>query len=220
MFLLAGPHEFLPHSEFDTVPSLVFAPDFIDAYAMLGYKRVYITPDEKAWLEKYGHKQLPGFFKTLGPEPFTEIVEVDNVRIGVVGFPVPPQFFEPTQADVDTVVAAARALQDKTDILVGISAWGRAREAFYLQNADPVLDVLLGSGPGSGMRGRIEGQGGTYWVRSITKGKYMLLVDVASLPATTIAHRWKQPETIRDTFVELSVRIPDDQDVRALFQGK
>jgi len=219
LFLVAGPHEFLPQSEFDTVPSLVFAPGLIDAYEMLGYQRVYISPQEKDWLEKYGEQPLPDFFRTLDDAPFTEVVEVDGLRVGVVGFPVPPQFFEPSQQDVDAIVQAARSLQGQADIIVGISSWGRQRESFYLQHAEPVLDVLLGSGPGSGMRGVIEGAGSTYWVRSLTKGKYMLVLDINRLPDGAGQRQWKSPGTIRDEFVELGSRIPDDQQVRALFKG-
>lgn len=218
---MAGPHEFLPQNEFDAVPSLVFAPGLIDAYELLGYKRVYISTKEKAWLEEYGTQPLPNFFKTLGKEPFTEIVELDGVRVGVVAFPEPPTFFQPTQKDVDAVVQAAKTLQGQADILIGVSSWGRRNESFYLQHAEPVLDVFLGSGAGSGMRGVIEGRGGTFWVRSLTKGKYMLLVDVFQLPGHQQGeHRWKSPETIKDEFVELGVRIPDDIQIRALFEGK
>lgn len=217
---MAGPHEFLPQNEFDAVPSLVFAPGLIDAYELLGYKRVYISPQEKKWLEEHGKQPLPEFFKTLGEEPFTEIVDVDGVRVGIVAFPEPPTFFQPTQQDVDAVVQAAETLQGQADILVGVSSWGRNSESFYLQHAEPVLDVLLGSGAGSGMRGVIEGRGSTYWVRSLTKGKYMLLVDVTQLPGQLQEHRWKSPETIKDQFVELGARIPDDKNIRALFEGK
>lgn len=201
------------------MPSLVFAPGLIDAYELLGYQRVYISPQEEQWLEEHGKQELPAFFKTLGEEPFTEVITVDGVRVGVVGFPMPPQYFEPQQQDVDRIIQAARSLQDRADIIVGVSSWGRERESFYLQHAEPVLDVLLGSGPGSGMRGRIEGRGKTFWVRSLTKGKYMLLVDIAALPGGQETPRWKQPETINDDFVELGARIPDDQQVRELFQG-
>ncbi len=207
-------------SEFDTVPSLVFAPSFIDAYEKLGYDRVYITQDERDWLEKYGNRELPQCFKTLGENPIVEVLDIGGVRVGVVGFPVPQQFFEPTEEDVANIVAAAKTLQDQTDIIVGISSWGREREEFFLTKAEPVIDVLLGSGPGSGMRGRIEGSGKTYWVRTLTKGKYVLLVDAYQLPGPAADHKWKQSDTIAESFVELDVRIPDDKDVRALFQGK
>lgn len=216
---MAGPYEFLPANEFDVVPSLVFAPDFIKAYKMLGYDRVYITPEEHAWLEKYGKAPLPDSFRTLGDKPFTEIVDVHGLKMGIVGFPVPPQFFEPTQADVDTIIAAAEALRPQVDILVGVSPWGREHEDYFIQHAKPVLDVLLGAGKGPGMRGVLGGAGRTFWVRSLTKGKYMILVDAKAMPKET-GYRWKTPETINDTFVELDVHIPDDKEVRSLFEGK
>lgn len=219
LFLVAGPYEFLPQNEFDTVPSLVFAPDFIKAYEMLGYDRVYITPAEQQWFEEYGKAPLPDSFRTLGDEPLAEVVEVDGVRVGVVGFPVPPKFFEPTQADVDRVVSAARSLRDQSDIIVGISPWGRTHEDFYLLNAEPVIDLLLGTGAGAGMRGLVMGDGRTFYVRSLTKGKYMVLVDAKKLPKGH-DNTWKTPETIDDKFVELDVRIPDDSSVRSLFEGK
>ena len=219
LLMLAGPHEFLPQSEYDDVPSLVFAPGLIDAYELLDYQRVYISPKEKEWLEKYGRPELPASFKTLGTEPLAEVLEVDGLRVGIVAFPVPAKFFKPEHKDLEAIVRAARSLEGRADVIVGVSSWGRSHEEFYLQNAEPVLDVLLGSGPGSGMRGRIDGQGKTFWVRSLTKGKYMLVLDMTDLPDGQPEHRWKQAETIQDDFVELGARIPDDQQVRALFEG-
>ncbi len=215
---IAGPYEFLPFNEYDDTPSLVFAKSFIDAYKMLDYDRVYITPEERDWLTKYGGPDLPASFRVMGDTPLTDIVERNGKRIGFVLFPVPAKFFEATGEDVVKVEAVAEGLRGQVDLVVGISGWGRTNEQFYLEHASPALDVLIGTGPGSGMRGVIEGQGSTYWVRSLTKGKYLLLLDIKSWPDEN--RRWKKPETIDEKFEELDVRIPDDTAVRALFQGK
>ncbi len=187
---------------------------------MLDYRRVYITPAEEAWLKAHGRPELPGLFKTMGPDPLAEVLEVQGVRVGVVVFPDPPLFFEPGPGDVAKIVAAARSLEGQADIIVGISSWGRTREEYFFQQAEPVLDLLLGSGAGSGMHGRTEAGGKTFWVRTLAKGQYQLLIDIGKLPAQRGQAAWSKPGTINETFVELGVSYPDDPTVKALFQGK
>jgi hypothetical protein len=185
---------------------------------MLDYHRVYITPKERDWLTRYGRPDLPTSFRTLADVPETDVFTVSGKRVGILLFPVPGDFFKASREDVQAVVHAAEALRPQVDLLVGLSSWGRTNEELYLEHAPPVLDILLGSGPGQGMRGRIVGQGATYWVRSLTNGKYMLTLDIRAWPGPE--RRWKNPETISETFRELDVRIPDDPAIRALFRDK
>ncbi len=185
---------------------------------MLDYHRVYITTEEQDWLNRHGSPDLPASFRTMAEVPQTDIIPVAGKRVGIVLFPEPEEYFTATRQDVQAVVNAAESIRSQVDLLVGVSSWGRTNEEFYLGHAAPVLDILLGTGPGQGMRGQLAAQGATYWVRSLTNGKYMLTLDIRSWPGQE--RRWKNPETISETFRELDVRIPDDPAVRALFRDK
>ncbi len=201
-------------------PSLVLAKDFVKAYAMLNYQRIYITPAEEKWLTAYGEPKLPEVFRTLGSEPLAETFTVAGEPVGVVAFPIPADpFGKPEPGAIAAVLAKARELRPTVKLLVGISSWGINNEHDFLIASEPVFDILLGAGPGRGLDGETVGNAAVFHSRTWSKGKYMTEVDIFRWPDSNQEKRWTLNADVRGKSIELGGDWVENSAVKQLFLG-
>ncbi len=219
---ITGTDEFIPRHPDRPKPSIVFADDLLTAYEMLNYNRVYISEIENDWFSEYAHRPEPASFKLVGKHPVTDTFTVGGAAIGVVQFSYLPYGQDnPTPAMIQEVVAAAKALKPSVKLVVGISNWGRRNELNFLTNTDPVFDILLGAGPGRGMKGELAGkQKHTFWTRSERNGKYMNIVNVLAWPSDTSEKHWTIGQNITDSIDPLTFQIASHPDYSGLFEDK
>ncbi len=219
---IAGADEFIPRHPDRPKPSIVFADDLLTAYEMLDYNRVYISEQENNWFSEYAHKPEPASFKTVGQHVVTDTFMIGGNAIGVVQFPyLPFGQDDPTFDMIQEVVSAAKALKPSVKLVVGISNWGRRCELNFLTNTDPVLDILLGAGPGRGMKGELAGkQKHTFWTRSERNGKYMNVINVLAWPTEASEKNWTIGQNITDSVDPLTFQIASHPDYSGLFEDK
>jgi hypothetical protein len=199
----------------------VFAQDLIKAYGLLPYQRVYLTSKEENWLSKYGEKSFPGFFQVIGSSANAEIFTVGNVRVGLVAFPdLGPEYAAPEAGKIEDVLKKARALRPQVKLLIGVSSWGVENERAFINQSEPLFDLVLGGGVGRGLDGEVNSRSGALLVRSFTKGQYMNIVDVLAWPDSHSDKKWRPGETVRYSIKELGSQIPDDPAFQGLFKEK
>ncbi len=104
---------------------------------------------------------------------------------------------------------------------MGVSNWGRRNELNFLTNTDPVFDVLLGAGPGRGMKGELAGKDKhTFWTRSERNGKYMNVINIMALPSDVSEPHWTIGQNITDSIDPLTFQIASHPDFDSLFEDK
>lgn len=103
--------------------------------------------------------------------------------------------------------------------MIGMTDWGWPAERDYLE-ARPraVPDILLGSGPGMGINGRIEADGKCLWARPYDKGRTINRIRVMAWPERTKDFTWQEPESVRCFSVGLGDMYEENPDVSAILQ--
>jgi hypothetical protein len=186
------------------------------ALGLLGYDAGTVTRAEAKLLADAGAALPPGF-AVAGETPTSTILTVAGIPIGVVRFPDAPASREPMPAPLAQATAeAAAALRPKVKLVVGLSGWGSRPEEAFLNAHPGAVDVLLGSGPGSGLAGSTTGGGRTLWARTYYEGKTVNRLDLYTLPATA-DHVWDPKTDFRTEVIALDDRYPADPEIEKLF---
>jgi hypothetical protein len=186
------------------------------AYALLGYDAGLVTPTEAEALKNAG-TALPAPFAVSAAAPSVATIQAGGHTLGIVRFPTEPKPGEPIPDDLATHTAqAAETLHGRVDLVVGLSGWGMADEEAFLGAHPGAVDVLLGSGPGSGLAGVAAGAGKTLWARSYTKGKTLNRLDLFALPGAP-GFLWNPKTGYKPDVISLDDRFPTDPEVQQLF---
>jgi peptidoglycan hydrolase-like protein with peptidoglycan-binding domain len=212
---VAGAFEFLPEvsaapPEPDKIPAIAKAQDRI------GYDAGALSPGE-ARLLTAKKATPPAVFTLLDGAPQTKVVSVGGKSVGLVFFPVPRNESDPVPDKLmDAVAQAAKGLREKTALVIGISPWGALDEEAFVNTRPGVVDVLLGSGGGSGFGARTPKDGKTLWTRAYIKGKTVNRLDLMALPGAK-DFVWKPGKTFVAQVVPLDTAYPQDQSIEGLF---
>jgi hypothetical protein len=186
------------------------------AYGRLGYAAGLVTPAEAEALKNAG-VTLPAAFAASAAEPGVTTIKAGGRTLGIVRFPTVPKLGEPVPADLAEATAkAASALHGQVDLVVGLSGWGMADEEAFVGAHPGAVDVLLGSGPGSGLAGVTAGAGKTLWARVFTRGKTVSRLDLFALPGTP-GFVWNPKTGFRPDVISLDDRFAADPEIQALF---
>ena len=199
LLFLAGPWEFLDPNA-DKAPPDNNARILAAAFDKLGYDRGYATAEERQWLVDRG-QALPRSFRVVDKKPVTEEREVGGHTVGLVYLPRDP-------AHADAAIRAARELRPRVDLVVAVSPWGYRPESSALGDLAGAVDILLGGGPGKGVRGEVAENGRIFWGRSYTKGKGVLTVQLTQWPGKGTA--WVLDQNIVSDIVPLDDDVLDD----------
>lgn len=176
----------------------------------------FMTPAEKRWLV-FNKTELPETAVVAGPEPATMILGQSPLRVGVVLFPMLPEGADNAPPNMQrAVAAAAKRLRVKVDLVVGMSPWGEMAEAHFLINQEPVFHMLLGSGPGKGLLGRLAADDKCLWVRAFAQGIAMNKIDVLAKPEDNDEWRWIYGENFMVQVMPLGEGWPLDMTVYGL----
>lgn len=213
---IAGPHEFVPNEirEADVnMPRLVGA--FMKAYADMGYQRLYVLPEEKAWLNQ-GMKSLPNFVVAFKETPVKDVVKVGDDAVGIVLLPVlSPKETRPSDEDIAAVEKAVEELRAETKLVVAVSPWSKRAENYFYNTQPGVFDLILGYhaiAPGG-----IINDGMTMLARAGYRGQRINIIDIWDWPSGS-KPRWKKDETIITEFKLLDEDVDDDPEVYNLFE--
>lgn len=216
---VAGGYEFTPPPDDTTLeppsPELTLALD--QAYRQLDYDLIILSPSDEQLLRRAG-VDIPKNWITATQRPGMIELKKAGLRIGVVVFPImDPPVDTPSSVLVRQVADKARRLRERSDIVVGVSLWGGMAEKRFLNQAGPVLDVLLGSGPGPGLAGGLYAGRRTFWTRPARRGMSVNAVGLAALPRPGDDWRWTREENIHLLYRPLDETVVPDAAMDALF---
>lgn len=223
MFLISGGHSFLPLD--GPVPGKGRLEALSAAYTRLNYDLGLLTPDEARELRAMD-VPLPANWMVQEDRVQTVVLSKGGVDLGLVIFPAlqGPALAGPSEAQLREISQAAKALHGRASVVVGLSTWGLLAEQRMLDNSPPALDILLGSGRGMGLNGRLMSQNTLLWIRAFDKGKALQHIEVLTPPGEKRKKRekslaWSQGRTISWTTLPLSEKIQSDPGLLMLFES-
>ncbi|MHC1788872.1 UshA-like (seleno)protein family 2 [Solidesulfovibrio sp.] len=213
---VAGPWEFLPEVS-SAPPEPDKLPAVAKAHERLAYDAMAVAPQEARVLSE--HRSLPPKGAVLlGDAPVTRIVIVSGVAVGLVYFPMPKDVSAVVPDKLmDATARAAAELRAKTALVVGISPWGAIDEEVFINTRSGAVDVLLGSGGGSGFASRTSKDGRTLWTRAYIKGKTLNRLDLLAMPGKP-GFVWKIGENFTAKVDPLDEHFPQDAAIEAVLK--
>jgi hypothetical protein len=213
---VAGPWEFVPEVA-AAPPEPGKLPAVAKAHEKLAYDALAVTPQESAILSA-NKAALPKGATVLGDAPTTSVVTVGGKAVGLVFFPMPKDISAAVPEKLmDATARAAGDLRGKVALVVGISPWGALDEEAFINAKNGAVDVLLGSGGGSGFASRTSKDGRTLWTRAYIKGKTLNRLDLTALPGAP-GFAWKIGENFTAKVDPLDENFPQDPAVTAILQ--
>nr|WP_243546254.1 hypothetical protein [Pseudodesulfovibrio tunisiensis] len=161
---------------------------------------------------------LDGAWHSAEDHPFTTVVLPSGKRIGFLRYPELRGDDEvPSSALLKKVRFQVREHRSKVDLLIGMSDWGWIGEREYLAgSSDDMPHILLGSGRGSGVNGRLNNAGNCIWVRPYDKGRTVSEIRVSALPGPNPDFKWNNLDTVSVKAVGLRDNIADNPEVSAI----
>jgi hypothetical protein len=202
-----------PGTEGDRHPSTV--EQLKRAYGLLGYDIFLLSPTD-AVLLKNTKTQIPRGWQAPLDEPL--LVE-RNVPGGRLAFVLFPDAGRPDPAMERRLAGFARDLRAKEryNLVMGVSTWGAERESAFIEEAEPVFDIILGSGDGPGYSGLYLRDNRVLWVRAFTKGKSVHSVTVPVLPAPGEKAVWSPEQNVRTVVRALGDDVAPVPEIQGIF---
>jgi hypothetical protein len=126
------------------------------------------------------------------------------------------------QPDADMEQELTRFTRDlrqsgQFNLIVGVSTWGATRENAFIEQSEPVFDIVLGSGEGPGYPGLYLRDNHVLWLRAFTKGKSVLSVTIPELPAPGTKAVWDPEISVRTQNLALDDAVPSAPEIEAIF---
>ena len=188
------------------------------AYEFMDYDVALLGRVEASALAKFSVTPDPTR-KTTAEAEFS-IVAVEESRS--VGFYRLPSLSEgENAADDDMLKAVGEAIEARrgqVDLLVALSDWGWFGEREFLAADVAHPDMLLGSGMGSGVNGRVESDGRCLWIRPYDRGRTVVELQLLQWPSRKPGFVWSEPDTHRVLSIGLGDQYQDHPDVNAILQ--
>lgn len=215
--LVSGGWEFMRPK--GSVPPKAMTTALAKALDLMEYDVGFLAADEAKAL---ADQSVPfeSSRKTASQAPVTTMTVGDGSLITFIRFPSlrPGQDVPPADL-MDKLSRKIVSERNKARLVVALSDWGWLGEREYLaQNPRVVPDILLGSGQGSGVNGRIEAKGRCLWVRPYDRGRTISRIRLMAWPDREQGFVWKEPENVRCFTVGLGDMYEDYPDVSAILQ--
>lgn len=171
----------------------------VQALELMDYSAGVLAESEHAVLATR-NIAAPTGWTVLQATPASRVIATGQGAIGLLLLPENPVVkkgrLDSKVLESITTMATELRENSRVDLVVGISPWGQRAEQDFLSLAPPVLDLLLGSGPGSGLTGRLMHDGRTMWVRPYSKGKALNRIEIRELPDGSGSWKWTQGKNI------------------------
>ncbi|BDQ36273.1 hypothetical protein SYK_06330 [Pseudodesulfovibrio nedwellii] len=199
------------------------APDvlqsLIKAYNLMGYDLGFI-PKEEAKALKQAQAVVGSWQKTSEEVPITILTTQNGDKIGFVRFPPLDQGNDiPEPELISRIGRQIKLLRNKVRLVVGLSGWGWLGENEYLmKNPKTVPDLLLGSGRGSGLNGRVLADDRCIWVRSYDKGRSICEIQIYEWPDRKNSFAWTVSKNYNTSSIGLNDTYKDNPEVAAVLQ--
>ncbi|WP_207263412.1 hypothetical protein [Desulfovibrio sp. Huiquan2017] len=158
--------------------------------------------------------------KMAEEEPFTVRDIPGGRKVGFLRYPSLPDGADgPSPEQIDRISRQIKTERAKVDLLIGLCDWGWVAESDYLKsNPAQVPDILLGSGGGSGINGRVQADGRCLWARPYDKGRSLVEVNILEWPKRENLFAWEETKNYTSSSIGMNDAIKDNPEIDALFQ--
>lgn len=187
----------------------------IHAYSALNYDLLLLTPEDRALIDRAEAKVDPAW-QTLDESPR---VVAKKVKDGQLAFILFPPLRKLTPSVVTTLCDMATDLRasGQYNLIIGVSPWGQAMEAEFIEAQGKTFDIVLGSGEGPSYQGLYLQDGAVLWVRPSAKGKGVNTIDIPTLPKAGEKTVWTPGISISTSLQPLNDSVASDQNITAIF---
>nr|WP_321514266.1 hypothetical protein [uncultured Pseudodesulfovibrio sp.] len=202
-----------------TLPDQDGVLSLVKAYNLLRYDIGFISEEESHALAK-AQVALGSWQQSSTDAPITVLTLGTGDRIGFIRFPSLPQGEDiPNEEMVLSVRRHIQSLQNDVRLIVGLSDWGWIGENEYLiKNPEFVPDLLLGSGRGSGLNGRVLADDRCVWIRPYDKGRSVCEIQIFEWPQRKNSFAWNVSKNYNSTSIGLNDTYKDNPEVAAVLQ--
>ena len=186
-------------------------------YQRLDYHLGVLGPSETDAMSLLAAMQ-PNTWFLVDSQPRTRFLPTPKGLVAAVIFPALDKTADPSfESQVNQLVATLTGLRQSHPkaLIVGISSWGRQAERQFMDKHEGVCDILLGSGPGSGLTPALSAHGKTLWSRAFTKGRTVNRVIIKEFPSGKSFH-WQTGRNIAVKLMVLDEKIQDNPAMNAL----
>ncbi|MDD4953229.1 MAG: hypothetical protein PHV85_11850 [Desulfovibrionaceae bacterium] len=220
LLFVAGAFELHPAATKDgPAPDPQEAALLTEVYNILDYDLGYLSPEDRQFLDQ-GAAAAPGDWLCPDSTSTRVLKTKTGIRIGLVFFPpLQKGTKKPDRELVRAVDLAVAKMRAETDLVLALSPWGLIPEQSYLDGNDKGPDILLGSGPGTGLKGYVQPGGNTLWVRAYSKGQALNQLEVSGLPAGTKGFAWRPEKNIAARIIGLTENIQNDKRMARLLDS-
>jgi len=205
--LVSGGWEFMSPS--GEKPPLQQLAILTKAFDLMKYDVALLAQQEE---ELFDSTVLDTTRKSALKAPVSTMTMSNGMRIVFLRLPpLPPGQDQPSQKIIDSITGLIKTERTQAKLIVALSDWGWIGEREYLA-ASPELvpDLLMGSGLGSGVNGRVEADGRCIWVRPYDKGRTINEIQIFSWPRQNELNKWTQTEHFRSISIGLNDQYKDN----------
>lgn len=215
--LVSGGWEFLRPDE--EPPPVRTTMALANAFDLMKYDIGLLAGDEARALDGQGIT-FDQTRKTAEEAPVTVVTTRDGDKVVFLRFPALRAGAEaPPQDLIDRLARKIKAEREGARLVVALSDWGWVAEREYLDGKpDAVPDMLLGSGWGAGVDGRLESGGRCLWVRPYDRGRTLSETRLLRWPDHSRKPQWNSSDDAKTMSLPLGDQYVDDPTVSALFQ--
>lgn len=218
--MLGGSFEFLPYNGKEDSDEKRNA--LVKVFSLLDYNFGTLTQAEKDYLAD-STDGIPKNWNNYKNFSLRIITLSNGKKVGIAPLPEFKGGVDELPAGIVTKLTNnLRQFKKKVDILIGMSPWGYFREKKLLESSDYLdcpLDILLGSGEGPGLTGRISANGKTLWVRGYPTGKAVGRIDILNWPEKDSDFQWESGRNISWLVHSLLKNTREDPEVLNLLIG-
>jgi len=213
--LVNGGYEFaVPGTEADRQPQAV--GNLKRALELMAYDIFLMSPSDATVFRNTGTTVPRSWTRPLD-RPELIVKAVPDGSLAFVLFP------DTGQPDPDMEKELTRFTRDlrqsgQFNLIVGVSTWGATRESAFIEQSEPVFDIVLGSGEGPGYPGLYLQGNRVLWLRAFTKGKSVLSVTIPRLPAPGTKAAWDPEASVRTQSLTLDDAVPSAPEIEAIFK--
>ena len=217
-FTLAGAYELSRPGRKASSSSLAV---FGQVFSELGYDVLALSSTEADQLRNaipdHKSKSLPSHWLQFSCKAQSAVVTHQGLRIGLILFPEegPGQSLkESTQ--FEDVERSVQDLKSRCDLTIGLSPWGRFGEQKFLASRAAKPDILLGSGPGSAVSGKLSPSNRTLWMRPYSMGQAISVITIPNPQDKEWTKGWDIEANVHLEFVALDDTVPADHHIEEL----
>ena len=197
---------------------------FHRTFGHLGYDLGVLTGGEAAQLKTVlsgpeADNPIPPGWMQFSDQAQTKIFTHHGLRLGFIILPhTPGPQGQNTSGNgqMPGLEEAIRSLKSSCDLSIGLSPWGWQKEKEFLESGSPVPDILLGSGSGPAILGKLANNAHTVWLRPYSQGRALNAISIPDPQAKDWVNGWRIEKNIHLEFLVLDDRVPSDPDIQEL----